>query len=102
MTFPAYEEIELPLLFEIEASGGQAKPQDLYPKVTAHFPQITDADLEEKVSSGTNKWTNSIQWTRQALVSKGELDKSVRGLWRITSKGKTRLSASNLSAPFSY
>ncbi|MCK4363102.1 MAG: winged helix-turn-helix domain-containing protein [Dehalococcoidia bacterium] len=64
MTLPIQKDVELPLLFEIEAMGGEARPLDVYPKVTAHFPQITEADLKEKISSGVNKWTNRIQWAR--------------------------------------
>lgn len=91
MTLPIQKDIELPLLLEIEAMGGEAKPEELYPRVTAHFPQITAADLREEVPSGGNKWTNRIQWTRQHLVLEGELERYPRGVWRITEKGRKRL-----------
>ncbi|OGO00570.1 MAG: hypothetical protein A2Y59_00590 [Chloroflexi bacterium RBG_13_52_14] len=91
MTLPKMKEVEIPLLHAIESMGGEGKPQELYPKVTAYFPQITTADLGETISGGVNKWTNKIQWARQSLVLKGELERYPRGLWRITDKGKFRL-----------
>ena len=91
MALPIQKDIELPLLLEIEAMGGEAHPQDLYPRVTARFSQITEIDLRETITGGTNKWTNRIQWTRQALVSKQQLERYPRGVWKITEKGRERL-----------
>ena len=91
MTLPIQKEIEIPLLSVIDELGGEAKPRDIYPRVTAHFPQITEADLRETVAGKTNKWTNRIQWTRQKLVLKKELERYPRGVWKITQKGKERL-----------
>jgi predicted nuclease of predicted toxin-antitoxin system len=93
MALPKKKETELPLLREIEAVGGEAKPQAIYSKVTSHFPQITKEDLEETITGGINKWTNRIQWARQSLVLKGELERYPRGIWRITAKGRGRLRA---------
>jgi len=91
MSFPSRREIELPLLLEIEAMGGEGRPQDLYPKITAHFPQITNTDLGKKTLGGGNLWENRIAWVRYQLAENGEIDKSVRGVWRITEKGRERL-----------
>jgi hypothetical protein len=91
MALPIQKDIELPLLLEIETMGGEGRPQDIYPMITAHFPQITEADLVETISGGTNKWTNRIQWARQSLVLKKELERYPHGVWRITEKGRERL-----------
>ena len=91
MALPNQKEVELPLLLEIEAMGGEGRPQDLYPKVAAHFPQITEAELKETIARGINKWTNGIRWVRERLVLKGELHRFPRGIWRITEKGRERL-----------
>jgi restriction system protein len=32
-----------------------------------------------------------VQWSRQALIDRGEIDGSTRGVWRITQKRKQRL-----------
>jgi hypothetical protein len=101
MTLPSQKEIELALLYEIDTLGGQASPEELYPRVTAHFTQITASDLEEKTKDGKeNKWKNRIRWTRQSLVfKKGELERYPRGIWKITEKGRERLRREGIIVP---
>jgi len=92
VAIPSEKDIELPLLQEIVVVGGEARPRDLYDKVARHFPQLTPSD--QTVShprSGLLIWANRVAWARQHLVNKGELDASVRGIWRITDKGRVRL-----------
>lgn len=88
---PWQKEIELPLLQVLEELGGEGRPKDIYPLLTVKFPGITADDLAETVKSGGNKWTNRIQWARQSLVSKGEMDSPAWGVWRITPRGRQRL-----------
>jgi len=92
MAIPSTKDIELPLLQEIEAAGGEAKPSELYNKVARHFSQLTSAD--QKVihpRSGLPIWRNRVQWARQHLVNKGQIDASIRGIWKITDKGRAKL-----------
>jgi restriction system protein len=94
---PNQKEIELPVLEILVELGGEGKPKQIYPLVTKKFSQLTRHDLAETLASGQNKWTNRIQWVRQALINKGELDSPSRGVWRITEKGRQRLSGSVVS-----
>ncbi len=91
MPFPRVEEIEIPLLLEIESSGGEVRPKDVYLRVAAHFPQINEQDMEEQTTSGASKWENLVQWARHLLVNAGELERRPRGLWRIAPKGRERI-----------
>lgn len=91
MTMPSQTEIEQPLLKVINSLGGKAKPKELYEKLTKEFPDLTQFELEERLESGGNKWTNRIQWARQKLVDKGELCSPERGYWEITHKGIERI-----------
>jgi len=97
---PKQSEIEIPLL-EVVASlqGGQARPRDIYPLLEKKFPDLTTENLEERLESGTPKWTNRVQWVRQALVAKGEMSSPQRGFWAITEKGRARLSAAGRKGP---
>jgi restriction system protein len=63
MPFPKQGDIEVPLLKALAESGGSAKPQDLYPKVAAYFPELTPEDLEQRLesSASTRKWWNLVQ-----------------------------------------
>ncbi len=67
MSFPTQKEVEVPLLKVLEQLGGAAKPQEVYPMVAKHFPQLTKEELEEHLPSSrsTVKWWNLVQWARQ-------------------------------------
>ena len=100
MAIPSEKDIELPLLQEIEAAGGEAEPSKLYDKVARHFPQLTSADQKARhPRSGLLIWTNRVQWARQHLIYKGEVDGSTRGVWKITEKGRARIRAISRPAP---
>lgn len=100
MTLPKQADVEIPLLEEIEKAGGSAKPKDLYPRVTEHFPDITPEDRLARIASGHLTWSNRIQWVRQELLNKGELDGSVRNVWAITERGRKRLEGHRKGLPF--
>ena len=97
MAYPKHGEIELPLLGALQALGGGGHPKDIYPLVAEHFPDLTEEERIARLPSNdsTYRWHNLVQWVRQTLVEKGEIDGSTRGLWKLTSKGRTRLEQSN-------
>jgi len=100
MALPKQTGIEVPLLEEIEKAGGSAAPKDLYPRLTARFPQITQEELAQRLPAGNLQWTNRVQWVRQRLILRGELDGSVRGVWAITDAGRRRLEAHRRGQPY--
>jgi restriction system protein len=61
------------------------------------FPSLTKQDIEERLESGTPKWTNRVQWVRQVLLTKGELASPERGIWAITEKGRAKLAVAGTS-----
>jgi len=94
MPMPQMSSIEIYLLHEIAARGGSARARDaaIYDALVKHFPLLTEADRQlVNVATGENKWKNRVDFTRLALVHKGELDGSERGTRRITDKGRQRL-----------
>lgn len=93
MPFPKQIEVEIPLLQALVELGGEGRPRDVYPLVTKRFPQLTAEEQEERLDSypSTRKWSNLVQWVRQRLVDLGEIDRSQRGIWRITASGMNRL-----------
>jgi restriction system protein len=103
MAFPKQFEIELPLLQTIQELGGSGKPKEIYPHVSKRFPQLTEEDLIAKLPSSpsTFKWHNLVQWCRQGLIDKGELDGTTRGVWKLTQKGKDRVKPNFTSNPTS-
>ena len=91
MALPSDRDVQMALLSVINDAGGEARPRDIYPAVTARFPELTAEDLAGTLPSGANRWTNRIQWLRQKLVVRGEIAREPRGIWRITEKGHQRL-----------
>jgi restriction endonuclease Mrr len=91
MSFPKREEIEIPILVELDAMGGEATTGDVYRRVARHFPQISAEELEQKLRSGDKKWPNLVRWAKLKLVQNDEVTSSGKGVWRITDKGRQRL-----------
>jgi restriction system protein len=92
MSFPKQSEIELPLLKTLHELGGKAEPKELYPRLATIFPQLTQEDLSARTASNPSifRWHNLVQWSRQKLVEKGEIDGSTRGVWKLTARGRAR------------
>ncbi len=94
MAFPTRNELELPILLEMEAVGGELRPTPAFFKeLASYFPQVTEDDLRATNRTGINTWENRVHWARLRLVHKGEIDKSRYGVWRITEKGRERIRA---------
>jgi len=92
MAIPMEKSIRLPLLRVIADAGGELTFQEAVIRVEAFFPELTQQDKQLRLLSGKGLlFTNRVQWTRQKLVELGHLYREPRGLWRITSQGKTYL-----------
>lgn len=93
MPRPREAQVEIPLLRALREAGGEARPRDIYGRVAKAFPEMTPEEQEERLPNQPKMraWWNVVQWTRQALVEKGEIDKSTPGIWRITDTGRRRL-----------
>jgi len=91
MAFPKKDEIELPILLELNALGGQGTTQEIYRRVAKHFPQMSSDEQMEKLRSGDKKWPNLVRWARLKLLTNGEVAGSGKGMWIITDKGKQRI-----------
>lgn len=96
---PKQKDIEIPLLEVLVDIGGQGKPKDIYSLVTKRFASIEVEDLAQTLPSGANRWNNSIQWVRQALVQNGDMSSPGRGIWAITDKGRKRLKEKKRVSP---
>lgn len=92
MSFPKQSEVELPLLKVLHELGSKAEPKELYPKLAPLFPQLTQEDLAERMPTNPSisRWHNLVQWSRQKLVEKGQVDGSTRGVWKLTPSGRAR------------
>jgi len=91
MPYPTWASAELAVLKEIENNKGSVDSQTVIWNLTKYFPDTTKEELSSRLDSGQLRWANRMRWARQKLVQKGDLDSSVRGVWRTTEKGRKRL-----------
>jgi restriction system protein len=98
---PSFEDLELPLLRVLDANGGTARPVEVYEKIRAFFPNLTEAELAETVSSGDNRFRNRVRWARQILIDKKDVARVDYGIWGITDQGRSRLKSPSARQPYS-
>lgn len=92
MPFPEIARIELPILQELEATGGSDHLRYLYDRLVHYFPQLTEADLLARSPSRRSAWTRAVQRAGRELEQKGEMQRE-RTRWTITAKGRRRVEA---------
>ena len=91
MTFPAYKEIEIPLLLYIFREGGAVSSSSVYVPLGKLF-NLTNDEISKNLSDGTNrpKWNNMVQWAMRKLAKQkypcNPLE-SERGIWKLTDQG---------------
>ena len=90
MPFPDSERIELPILQELEATGGSDGVRYLYDRLRSYVPQLTPDDLKLQTATGRNRWRQAVQRAGRQLVEKGEMRRE-GNRWALTAKGKRRI-----------
>ena len=90
MPFPESARIELPILQELDATGGSDQLRYLYERLVRYFPQLTADDLDQRDASGRSAWHRAVQRAGRQLVDRGEL-KREGSRWTITTKGRRRI-----------
>jgi hypothetical protein len=92
MPFPEAERVELPILQELEVTGGSDQLRYLYERLVQYFPQLTPDDLEQRTSANRSGWHRVVQRAGRQLADKGELRRE-RTRWTLTPKGRRRIEA---------
>jgi restriction endonuclease Mrr len=91
MTFPAYEDIEGPLLCQILFHGGpdyEVHASDAY-RPLADFFGLNASERNEVLNDGTgrSRWNNMVQWARRKLNDRDYLADSPHGIWKLSDTG---------------
>lgn len=95
MTYPAYEEVELPLLQLLYQMGGERfemRARDTYAPLADHFG-LDDRERtqtrDDLFQDGREEpvWNNRVQWARRRLNEYGYLAQSQRGFWKLSERG---------------
>jgi hypothetical protein len=95
MSFPEAARIELPILLELEATGGSDQLRYLYDRLVRYFPQLDPSDLEERTATGRSRWHMLVQRAGRGLSDKGELRRD-NARWKLTDRGKRRVAAESM------
>ncbi len=96
MAFPDVERVELPILQELEATGGSDQLRYLYDRLVRYFPQLTPDDLDQTTVAGRSRWRTLVQRAGRQLIARGELSRE-GALWSLTAKGRRRIEAEAMS-----
>jgi hypothetical protein len=92
MSFPEISRLELPILQELQATGGADQLRYLYERLPRYFPQLTSHDLDERAENGRSRWARAVQRAGRQLEEKGELRRE-KDQWKITPRGLKRVEA---------
>lgn len=95
--FPKYQEIQIPLLYELKKRGGASRPSDknaagktIYEALADEFglsEDLRSVQIYEADGTPRSKWENMIRWTRRDLKKLNFLDSPAHGIWKITDLG---------------
>lgn len=92
MSFPETTRLELPILQELQATGGSDQVRYLYDRLAGYFPQLTERELAERTEGGRRRWRLLVQRAGKQLEELGEL-KREQTRWMITPRGLKRVEA---------
>lgn len=90
MPLPEITRLELPILQELQATGGNDQLRYLYERLTGYFPQLTEGELTEQTTGGRNRWHFLVQRAGKLLETRGEIKRG-KARWTITPRGQKRV-----------
>ncbi len=86
MSLPFFNNLEMPILQELAATGGSDDVRFLYERLIAYFPQLNEKETAD-IRGGTNKyWRKAVQKAGKTLEENKLLERK-NGFWSITAKG---------------
>src|SRR5688572_14011682 len=94
MSFPNTSSIEMPILLELAATGGEDDVRFLYERLEAYFPQLSTEEIAAIKSGESKIWRRFVQKAGKSLDEKNFIKRD-RGIWKITEKGQRTVQAEN-------
>jgi restriction system protein len=76
-----------PLLDALRELGGSARPSEVVDLV-ARKESVPDQVLDQTITGGVSRFSNQVHWARFYLAEAGLIDRSRRGVWSLTDKGR--------------
>lgn len=97
MRGPRFVRYFRPVIDALKELGNSGTPAEVC-ELIANNLNLTDDELNERMSSGTARFSNQVAWARFYLNKAGLLSSSKRGVWSLTENGMN----SNLSEEDTY
>ena len=86
---PKYNEFHWPVIRALKETGGSASIAELYERVVADMNLGEDVLAVPHGDGTTSEVEYRLAWARTYLKKVGAIDNSERGIWALTSKGRT-------------
>jgi len=83
---PAFVQWFGPLMDALRELGGSATAKEAVDAV-ARICKVPQAQRDEVLSSGMERFANQVRWARQYLVWAGLIENGRRGVWALTAEG---------------
>ena len=77
-----------PLIQALKDLGGSATPKEAIDKIAENKNVDEETLNETRGKNNLKKFDNEVQWARNYLSYAGIIDKSKRGVWKLTEEGK--------------
>ena len=78
-----------PIIEALRKLDGQGTPEEVRKQIIADMALTDDIVNETRGKSKVKKFDNEVAFARNYLAYEGYIDKSVKGVWRLTEKGFT-------------
>jgi len=79
----------VPLINALKSIGGSGTPEQVRNQIAADLNLSDEVINEVRGETKTKKFDNEVAWARNYLTYEGYIDKTVRGIWALTEKGRT-------------
>lgn len=89
MAYPGVARIELPILQELVATGGDEDVRFLYNRLAGYFPQLNEGEVHALSNGHLTQWRRLVQRAGRILADKRQIERR-RGRWAITAAGRKR------------
>lgn len=90
MAYPGVERLELPILQELIATGGNEDVRFLYARLVGYFPQLGEREVRALTNGHRLQWRRLVQRAGKQLEEKRQLERE-RGQWVVTPSGRKRV-----------
>ncbi len=79
----------VPVINALRELGGSATPEQVRNRIASDLNLSGEVINEIRGKTEMKKFDNDVAWARNYLAYEGYIDKTVRGVWALTEKGRT-------------